>query len=124
MSLAARHLEAAGIPTVIVGSARDIVEECGVPRFLFVDFPLGNPCGKPWDVEMQYKIVGGALELLERARLPRTTVQRPETWAQGAADERWRERFMRVGDDNRETLAQAGEARRRAQAAKTRASGA
>jgi hypothetical protein len=100
VSLAARHLEAAGIPTVIVGSARDIVEECGVPRFLFVDFPLGNPCGKPWDVEMQYKIVGGALELLERARLPRTTVQRPETWAQGAADERWRERYMWVGDDN------------------------
>ena len=62
MSLAARHLEAAGIPTVIVGSARDIVEECGVPRFLFVDFPLGNPCGKPWDGEMQYKIVGGALD--------------------------------------------------------------
>jgi D-proline reductase (dithiol) PrdB len=81
VSLAARHLEAAGIPTVIVGSARDIVEECGVPRFLFVDFPLGNPCGKPWDVAMQYDIVGGALELLERAWLPRTTVQRPETWA-------------------------------------------
>ena len=79
-----------------------------MPRFLFVDFPLGNPCGKPWDVEMQYKIVGGALELLERAWLPRTTVQRPETWAQGAADERWRERFMWVGDDNRAALAQAG----------------
>ena len=31
--------------------------------------------------------------------------------------------FMWVGDDNREALAQAGEARRRAQAAKTRASG-
>ena len=42
-------------------SARDIVEECGVPRFLFVDFPLGNPCGKPWDAEMQRRIVGGAL---------------------------------------------------------------
>lgn len=121
MSLAARHLEAAGIPTVIVGSARDIVEECGVPRFLFVDFPLGNPCGKPWDVAMQYRIVGGALELLERAWSPRTTVQRPETWAQGEADERWRQRFMWVGDDNRAALAQAGEARRRAQAARRQA---
>ena len=116
MSLVARHLEAAGIPTVIVGSARDIVEECGVPRFLFVDFPLGNPCGKPWDVEMQYRITGGALELLERAWLPRTTVQRPEVWTRGEDDEVWRERFLRVGDDNREALAAAGAARRAAQA--------
>ncbi|MEZ5231807.1 MAG: hypothetical protein R2749_03740 [Acidimicrobiales bacterium] len=48
MSLVARHLEANGIPTVIVGSARDIVEQAGVARFLFVDFPLGNPMGKPY----------------------------------------------------------------------------
>ena len=121
MSLAARHLEAAGIPTVIVGSARDIVEECGVPRFLFVDFPLGNPCGKPWDATMQYNIVGGALELLARAWQPRTTVQRPETWAEGEADARWRERFMWVGDDNRAALAASGAARRRAQSGKREA---
>ena len=69
------------------------------------------------------QIVGGALELLERAWLPRTTVQRPETWAQGEADARWRERFMWVGDDNRAALAQAGEARRRTQAAKRPGSG-
>jgi hypothetical protein len=123
VSLVARHLEAAGIATVIVGSARDIVEECGVPRFLFVDFPLGNPCGKPWDSEMQFGIIGGALELLERAWLPHTTLQRPETWAQDADDESWRQRYMWVGDDNREALARAGEARRQAQAAKRRASG-
>ena len=121
MSLAARHLEAAGIPTVIVGSARDIVEECGVPRFLFVDFPLGNPCGKPWDASMQYNIVGGALELLARAWQPRTTVQWPETWAEGEADARWRERFMWVGDDNRAALAASGAARRLAQSGKREA---
>ena len=66
MSLVARHLEEAGIPTVIIGSGRDIVEECGVPRFLFVDFPLGNPCGKPWDRDMQHAITGAALDLLEQ----------------------------------------------------------
>jgi hypothetical protein len=104
---------------VIIGSGRDIVEECGVPRFLFVDFPLGNPCGKPWDTAMQYAIVGGALELLERAWLPRTTVQRPEAWASDEqGDALWRERFMHVGDDNRETLAKAGAERRRMQAEK------
>jgi hypothetical protein len=123
VSLVARHLEAVGIPTVIIGSARDIVEECGVPRFLFVDFPLGNPCGKPWETSMQYSIVGGALDLLERAWMPRTTVQRPEIWAEGEADQRWRDRYMRVDDDNRAALAQAGELRRQAQVARRRAVG-
>ena len=92
MSLVARTLESAGIPTVVVGSARDIVEECGVPRFLFVDFPLGNPCGKPGDVEMQSAIVGMALDLVESATAPRTTVQAPFRW--GADD--WRDNYMAV----------------------------
>ncbi|MEZ5376033.1 MAG: hypothetical protein R2733_05915 [Acidimicrobiales bacterium] len=112
MSLGARQIEVAGIPTVVIGSARDIVEECGVPRFLFVDFPLGNPCGKPYDAEMQRSIVGLGLDLLERAFVPRTTVQAPVVWD---ADDGWRERFMHVGDDNRAELAAAGEARRNLQ---------
>ena len=93
VSLVARHLEANGISTVIVGSARDIVEHCGVPRFLFTDFPLGNPCGKPWDVEMQRRIVGAALDLLEAAPSPRTTVQAPFIWSD---DSSWRERYARA----------------------------
>ncbi len=117
MSLVARHLESEGIATVIVGSARDIVEECGVPRFLFVDFPLGNPCGKPWDTAMQRAISGGALDLLERAWAARTTVQRAEIW-DAHGDGAWRDRFMRVDDTNRAALAAAGVARRREQAAR------
>lgn len=113
MSLGARHIEQAGIPTVVVGSARDIVEECGVPRFLFVDFPLGNPCGKPYDVEMQTSIVDLALELVEKAFVPRTTVQAPFVWDD--QDDNWRDRFMHVGDDNRAALAEAGAKRRELQ---------
>ncbi len=112
VSLLARHLEENGIATVIMGSARDIVEECGVPRFVFTDFPLGNPCGKPWDKEMQRSIVGMALDLLDRAWVPRTTVQTPFYWK----NDEWRDRFMRVDDSNREALAQEGEERRRQQA--------
>ena len=114
VSLVARHLEAAGIPTVVIGSARDIVEQCGVPRFLFVDFPLGNPCGKPWDQAMQRAIAGGALDLLEKAFAPRTTVQRPEVWDETGEDA-WRAQFMRVDDTNREALARAGAERRNRQ---------
>jgi hypothetical protein len=112
VSLVARHLEENGLPTAVMGSARDVVEECGVARFVFSDFPLGNPCGKPWDVQMQRAIVGTALDLLERAWMPRTTVQTPFGWG----SEEWREAFMRVDERNRERLAKEGEERRRLQA--------
>jgi D-proline reductase (dithiol) PrdB len=112
VSLVARHLEAAGITTVVIGSARDIVEECGVPRFLFVDFPLGNPCGKPGDVEMQRRVVELAVDLAASAIASRTTVQSPARW--GSDD--WRDAYMAVGDHNRETLRAAGDRRRDHQA--------
>ena len=111
VSLVARALEERSIATVIVGSARDVVEHCGVPRFLFTDFPLGNPCGRPWDRAMQRRIAELAIQLLEGARAPRTTVRAPFEWG----DDRWRERFMLVSDENRAALAAQGEERRRAQ---------
>ena len=109
MSLVARHLEANGIPTVVVGSARDIVEQCGVARFVFTDFPLGNPCGRPYDADMQRAIVGYALDLLESARVPRTTVQTQFVWSE---DESWKDAYARVDRDQAERLRQAGENRR------------
>ncbi len=80
-SLVARHLEAAGIATVILGCAKDIVEHCGVPRLCFSDFPLGNAAGKPHDPALQAATLDLALSLLEAAPAPRTTVQSPQRWA-------------------------------------------
>ena len=80
MSLVARYLEANGLPTVIMGCAKDIVEHAGVPRFLFSDFPLGNSAGKPFDAESQAATLELALRLLETAPGPRTTVQSPQRW--------------------------------------------
>jgi hypothetical protein len=80
VSLAARYLEANGIPTVIMGCAKDIVEYCGVPRFLFSDFPLGNAAGRPFDVESQTVTLELALRVLESAPAGRTTVQSPLRW--------------------------------------------
>ena len=85
MSLAARHLEANGIPTVIMGCAKDIVEYCGVPRFLFSDFPLGNAAGRPFDVDSQALTLELALRVLEAAPAARTTVQSPLRWADDPA---------------------------------------
>ncbi len=85
MSLVARHLEDHGIPTVIMGCAKDIVEHCGVPRFLFSDFPLGNSAGRPFDVESQRLTLELALRVLESAPAARTTVQSPLRWRDDAA---------------------------------------
>ena len=112
MSLVSRHLETAGIATVVVGSAKDIVEECGVARFLFVDTPLGNPCGKPDDVEMQRQIVSLALDVLESSIAPRTTVQAPVQWHNIT----WRDDFMPVTDENRAELKRIGDLRKAKQA--------
>jgi hypothetical protein len=84
VSLAARHLEANGIPTVIMGCAKDIVEHVGVPRFLFSDFPLGNPAGRPNGPESQAFSLDLALRVLETAPAPRATVQSPLRWSDSA----------------------------------------
>jgi hypothetical protein len=86
-SLLARYLEAAGIPTVVMGTAKDIVEYCGVPRFLLSDFPLGNAAAKPHDAVSQDLHFELALRLLESAPGPRTTEQSPLTWS---ADPSWK----------------------------------
>jgi hypothetical protein len=80
-SLLARYLEEAGISTVVMGAAKDIVEYCGVPRFLFSDFPLGNAAAKPKDPKSQILNFELALRLLESAPAARTTMQSPLVWS-------------------------------------------
>ena len=118
VSLIARYLEGQGLPTVMIGSALDIVEHCGVPRFLFVDFPLGNPCGKPWDEAMQARIVAQGMSLFETARAPMTTARSTEEWGSHS----WRERYLQITDANRAELASKGEALRARRAARERRS--
>jgi hypothetical protein len=82
LSLIARYLEAHGIATVLMGCAKDIPEYCGVPRFLFSDFPLGNAAGKPHDAASQALTLSLALDLLACAPSARTTVQSPQRWSE------------------------------------------
>ena len=85
VTLVARALEAAGIATVITGCAKDIVEHAGAPRFLFNDFPLGNSVGRPHDPASQAETLERALQVLEAAPAPRTTVQSPLRWSEDAS---------------------------------------
>ncbi|HEY2188208.1 MAG TPA: glycine/sarcosine/betaine reductase selenoprotein B family protein [Caldimonas sp.] len=84
MSLIARLLEAAGVATVVLGCAKDIVEHVGVPRFVFSDFPLGNAAGLPHDRASQDATLSLALDLFEAAPAARTTVQSPLRWSESA----------------------------------------
>jgi hypothetical protein len=102
VSLAARHLEENGIPTVVMGCAKDIVEHVGVPRFLFSDFPLGNPAGRPGDVVSQDFTLELALRLLEGAPAPRTTVQSPLRWG---GDASWKLDYSNIARLSPEELA-------------------
>ena len=70
-----------------MGCAKDIVEYCGVPRFLFSDFPLGNAAGRPKDPQSQACTLELALRVLESAPAPRTTVQSPLHWS---SDPSWK----------------------------------
>ena len=84
MSLVARYLEENGIPSVVMGCAKDIIEHCGVPRFVFSDFPLGNAAGRPNDPQSQADTLELALRVLETAPGPRTTVQSRQRWRDDA----------------------------------------
>lgn len=90
VSIAARILEEAGIATVIMGCAKDIVEHVGVPRFLFSDFPLGNAAGRPNDPASQTDTLALALKMLETVDQPRSTYQSMLEWI-GPPD--WKEDY-------------------------------
>lgn len=102
VSLVARHLEANGISTVVMGCAKDIVEHAAVPRFLFSDFPLGNSASKPHDVASQDTTLGLALELLERAPGPQTSLQSPLRWS---VDATWKRDYNNIDNMSAEELA-------------------
>lgn len=93
VSLIARHLETHGIPTVVMGCARDIVEHAGVPRFWWSNFPLGHSAGKPFDEASQRATLSGALQLFEAAVQAPTTAVSPQRWAE---DDAWQTDFMDV----------------------------
>jgi D-proline reductase (dithiol) PrdB len=102
VSLMARHLEAGGIPTVVMGCAKDIVEHAAVPRFLFSDFPLGNSAGKPHDIGSQALTLELALCVLESATGAQTTMQSPLRWS---ADPSWKLDYNNIARMSPEELA-------------------
>lgn len=90
--LIARQLEAAGISTVTLTSARDITEAGNPPRAVFVDFPLGHTAGRVGEPALNRAIVSAALDTLSSDE-PGSIIDLPHHWAE---TDDWKDDVMRV----------------------------
>ena len=82
MGLVARVVEQAGIPTVLVSTGRDLTAQVRPPRSAFVNFPMGNPFGRPGDAQTQRAILEAALRLGERSDEAGLIVDLPQEWGE------------------------------------------
>lgn len=70
MGLIARAIEGSGIPTTGVSIARDLTDAVGMPRAVFVKWPLGHPLGEAHADLQQRTVLFDALQLLMTAEEP------------------------------------------------------
>ncbi|HYL60291.1 MAG TPA: hypothetical protein VEU51_15590 [Candidatus Acidoferrales bacterium] len=73
-------IEAAGIPTVVVSTGRDLSAQVMPPRTVFVNFPMGNPFGRAFDKLRQRAILLDALSALETVKSPGAILDLPYKW--------------------------------------------
>lgn len=63
-------LEVHGLSTVVLASNLEIAQRAKAPRALFCDFPIGRPLGVPKDPAFQHRVLGAALDQLNRPEGP------------------------------------------------------
>jgi D-proline reductase (dithiol) PrdB len=80
VGLIARAIEAAGIPTVSISITRDLTAAVGVPRALFLKWPLGHPLGEPGHAAQQRTVIFDALQLLLEAKTPGVIAEPGYRW--------------------------------------------
>jgi D-proline reductase (dithiol) PrdB len=66
VGLVANGIEGQGIPTLVIGTVRDIMAEVRSPRAVFVDYPAGRTFGRPGDVKQHETVLAAALSELPR----------------------------------------------------------
>ena len=82
MCLVARHFESLGLPTLILGSALDILMAGKPPRAKFLNYPLGFESGRFKDKADQLKVVKNALQGFEEINSP-SIVSIDAEWHEG-----------------------------------------
>ena len=82
MGLVARVIEAAGIPTVVVSTGRDLSAQVKPPRTVFVNFPMGNTFGRAFDANQQRSILRDALQALKSVARGGEIIDLPYEWGE------------------------------------------
>jgi len=87
----ARHVERAGIPTVVVTMMPAVAEWLLAPRIVGVEFPFGHTFGMPGDDAVHRRVLATAVELLAGADHAGTRVDLDIEWPQsrGEAYKSW-----------------------------------
>ncbi|MGB0619990.1 MAG: hypothetical protein ACPGVZ_11035 [Myxococcota bacterium] len=92
MGLIAREVEARGIPTVSLSSARSITASVNPPRGVHTDYPLGRTAGKPKDPASQDAILRAAVAQLAEATVPGEIRSLDLRWSE---NDDWKDGVMR-----------------------------
>jgi D-proline reductase (dithiol) PrdB len=87
VGLIARAIEAVGIPTVTISITKDLTESVGVPRALFVRWPLGHPMGEKHAPRQQRTLIFDALMLLRDAEGPGLIAEPGYRWRRETYEE-------------------------------------
>jgi D-proline reductase (dithiol) PrdB len=82
VGLVARVVEEAGVATVVVSTGRDLSAQVKAPRTVFVNFPMGNPFGRPFDTARQRMILLDALHALESVEVGGELIDLPYDWGE------------------------------------------
>jgi len=90
----------------------DILEQCGTPRVLYNDMPLGNPLGKPFDRSMHEATLRAALTLAAEAVEAGQVVETPYIWDALDEGEAWKKHFMWIDPSDPQKYLQMGEQNR------------
>ena len=65
---------------MVVSTARDLSAQVKPPRTVFVNFPMGNTFGRPFDAPQQRRILHDALTALESFTVGGEIVDLPYEW--------------------------------------------
>jgi len=84
VSLVANVVEASGIPTLLIGTVRDIVEQVKPPRAVCVDNPVGRTFGRPRASRLQESLLATALGLAHSFKRKSQIIDLPGNWADRA----------------------------------------
>jgi len=104
----ARAIEARGLPTTSIATLRLNARSLKPPRALFLDFPLGCPCGRPGRPDQQRAILRDALTAAA-SEWPEWELRRlPHAWGDDPSDRSWEahiDGLYRLDREIRETVA-------------------